>query len=259
MTLASRLAAGEVLALPAEIAHSRRGRLRHAFRTTADHILFAPETARFPRLLGRNRFNLTSFHESDHGGLRGHGTGSTWAWAQLESAGLRPQAGRVLALLTQPRFLGFWFNPVSFWMVVEGDRLLAAIAEVNNTFGQRHSYLLHAPDGGPIHAKTRLVARKGFHVSPFQDVAGQYHFRFALTPNRIAIRISQIDGAEGVETSMAGPLLPLTNHAILGGLLRRPGGALRVIIQIYWHALRLRLKGAAYRKCPTPPKAEITQ
>ncbi len=259
MTLAARLEPGEVLAMPARVTHARRGALRHSFRTRADHLLLAPEHVRPPRLMGHNRFGLISFHDADHGGPRGSGTGARWAWAQFGAAGIARRPGLVLALLTQPRFLGYWFNPVSFWMLIEGDALIAAIAEVNNTFGQRHSYLLARPDLAPITAETELTARKVFHVSPFQDVAGDYHFRFALHPDRIAIRIARQDGKGGIDTAMTGPLVPLTSRAVLASSLRRPGGALRVIAQIYWHALRLKLKGAAYRRLPAPPDQEISR
>lgn len=259
MTLAARLGSGEVLAMRAQVTHARRGSLRHAFRTRADQVLLSPERFRPPRLMSRNRFNLTSWHDADHGGPRGKGTGAAWAWAQLAAVGITQRPGLVLALLTQPRFLGYWFNPVSFWMVIEDDALIAVIVEVNNTFGQRHSYLLARPDLVPITADTELAARKVFHVSPFQDVAGEYRFGFVLQPDRIAIRIRQIDGTGGIDTAMAGPLVRLTTREILAGALRRPGGALRVIVQIYWHALRLKLKGADYRPPPAPPDKEISR
>ncbi|MCC0065249.1 MAG: DUF1365 domain-containing protein [Defluviimonas sp.] len=259
MTLAARLEAGDALAMAAAVTHARRGALRHSFRTHADHVMLAPEHARTPRLMGHNRFGLIAVHDTDHGGARGAGVGAPWAWAQLAAAGIVRRPGLVLALLTQPRFLGYWFNPVSFWMLIEGDDLIAVIAEVNNTFGQRHSYLLAQPDLAPITAGTRLTARKVFHVSPFQEVAGEYHFSFALHPDRIAIRIAHDDGARGIDTAMTGPLTPLTNGAILAGIIRRPGGALRVIAEIYWHALRLKLKGAHYRRKPVPPDQEISR
>ncbi|WP_083392636.1 DUF1365 domain-containing protein [Rhodobacter xanthinilyticus] len=259
MTLAERLAGGAVLWLPACVTHARRGPLRHGFRTTADHLLFAPEALRPPRLMGHNRFNLFAFHDSDHGGPRGAGRGAGWAWEQFAAAGYAPAPGRVLALLTQPRFLGFWFAPVSFWMLLEGDALCAVIAEVNNTFGQRHSYLLLPPSPGPITAATALHARKVFHVSPFQDIAGGYRFNFALSPERVAIRIAQETEGGGIDTALAGPLRPLTARAILGAALRRPGGALRVLAQIYGHALALKLKGARYRPLPAPPDQEISR
>lgn len=258
MTLAARLRSGEVLAMPAALIHARRGALRHAFRSKADFVLLAPEWCRMPRLMARNGFGLIAFRDADHGGPRGKGAGSDWAWRHLAAVGIRPDDGMVLALLTQPRFLGYWFNPVSFWLALRDDDLIAVIAEVNNTFGQRHSYLLIPPDQTPITAETPLQARKVFHVSPFQDIAGDYRFSLSVRPDRIAIRISQIDGDGGIDTAMAGPLASLTNRTILRNALRRPGGALAVIVQIYWHALRLKLKGATYRKCPAPPDVEIS-
>lgn len=259
MTLAKRLGSGEVLAMRALVTHARRGSLRHAFRTHADHVLLAPEGFDPPHLMSRNRFNLISFHDADHGGPRGRGTGAAWAWDQFAILGVKPGPGLVLALLTQPRFLGYWFNPVSFWMAIKGDALIAVIAEVNNTFGQRHSYLLARPDLAPISADITLTARKVFHVSPFQDVTGEYRFNFDLYPDRIAIRIRHVNGKGGIATAMTGPLVALTTREILAGALRRPGGALGVIVQIYWHALRLKLKGAAYRRPPKPPDEETSR
>lgn len=223
-----------------------------------DYVMLAPERFDPPPLMSHNKHNLISFHDADHGGLRKSGSGAVWAWQKLAVVGIRPRAGRVLALMTQPRFLGYGFNPVSFWMVIEGNALIAVIAEVNNTFGQRHSYMLVSPQDTPIAPATRLMSRKVFHVSPFQDVAGEYHFRFSLTPDRVAIRINHVNGLDGVDTAMAGALRPLRSRDIVTSALRRPGGALRVIAQIYWHALQLKLKGARYRTLPAPPDAEIS-
>ena len=256
--LATRLRAGEVLHMPAEVAHGRRGAIAHGFRYRVDYLLFAPDHMAPPSLMSRNCFNLMAYFDRDHGGLRGAGQGAAWAWARLAEAGFAPGPGRVMALLTQPRFLGYWFSPVSFWLLIEGDRTLAAIAEVNNTFGQRHSYLCALPGHAPLTAGDEIAAEKLFHVSPFQDVSGRYLFRFAVQPDRIAIRIGQFDGAEGLRAAMTGPLHTLTNAALLAAALRRPGGALRVVALIYWHALCLKLKGAAYRPLPAPPDQEIS-
>ena len=257
-SLAARLLAGRVLHMPSEVTHARRGAMSHAFRYRVDYLLFAPETMAPPGLMSRNRFNLMAYFDSDHGGARGAGQGAVWAWARLAEAGFAPAPGRVLALLTQPRFLGYWFSPVSLWLLIEGNQTLAAIAEVNNTFGQRHSYMCALPGKAPLTAGDEIAAEKLFHVSPFQDVSGRYLFRFAVQPDRIAIRIGQFDGAEGLRAAMTGPLRPLTNRALIASALRRPGGALRVVALIYWHALRLKLKGAAYRPLPTPPDQEIS-
>ncbi len=87
------------------------------------------------------------------------------------------------------------FTPVSFWLLLRGDGVVAAIAEVNNTFGQRHSYLCLKPGFAPLTPGDTVRARKVFHVSPFQDVTGDYAFAFALSGERLAIRIAHENGA----------------------------------------------------------------
>ena len=258
MTLGQRLRDGEVLHLPATVIHARRGPIRHEFRYVTDYLLLSPETAKGPALFSRQRFNLLAVRDRDHGGARGAGSGAAWARAQLAGAGLAIGPDITLALLTQPRVLGHWFTPVSFWMALRGDDLLAVIAEVNNTFGQRHSYLCRHEDFAPIAPADTIRARKIFHVSPFQDVEGEYRFHFAAGPDRIAIRIAHVDGENGLDAAMTGPLVPLTNLGALVAGLRRPGGGLRVLALIHWHAARLALKGARYRRLPAPPEQEIS-
>ena len=83
MTLAARLSAGEIFYMRACIGHARRGSIRHDFRHDADYLLLAPRAMRVPGLLSRNRFNLFSWHDTDHGGPRGAGTGALWAGEKL--------------------------------------------------------------------------------------------------------------------------------------------------------------------------------
>ena len=160
--LLSILTTGGALHLTADVTHARRGALRHAFRYRVDYLLLSPEAARPQGLFRLGRAGLFSFHAPDHGGARGAGEGAAWAWRMFEQAGLIRDDSMTLALMAQPRFFGFWFNPVSFWMVLRSPDLLGradplrspdllgVIAEVNNTFGQRHSYLCHMPDFAPI-------------------------------------------------------------------------------------------------------------
>ena len=256
--LASILTGGEVLHLTADVSHARRGALRHAFRYRVDYLLLSPGAARPQGLFRLGRMGLFSFHQPDHGGRRKAGEGAAWAWAALEQAGLTRDDTMTLALMAQPRFLGFWFNPVSFWMVLRGPDLLAVIAEVNNTFGQRHSYLCHHDGFAPIRPEDRLNTEKLFHVSPFQEVAGGYEFRFTVTNDKVAVLIRQINGAEGLVATLHATPRPLKQSSLLAAALRRPGGALRIVALIYWQALRLRLKGAAYRRLPAPPNEEIS-
>lgn len=257
VTLGDRLAAGAILHLPAHVTHARRGGIRHAFAYGVDFVLFSPDAARGRGLFSRNRWNLFAVHDRDHGGPRGAGEGAVWARRVLAGAGI--DAGVTLALMAQPRFLGYWFNPVSFWLAFRGDDLLAVIAEVSNTFGQRHSYLCTAPGLAPIRPGDEITAAKVFHVSPYQDVQGEYRFRFALTAGRIAIRIAHIDGDQGLIAVMQGTPAPLTTRALIFAAFARPGGALRVLGAIYWHALRLKLKGARYRPLPPAPGHEVSR
>jgi DUF1365 family protein len=243
--------------IQAHTTHVRRGAIANAFRYSVDFVLIDPDAQDGPALFSRSAKGLISVPDRHHGGPRGNGRGADWARERFARAGLH--APYDLRLLTQPRVLGMGFNPVSFWLALRGNDLLAVIAEVNNTFGDRHSYLCHLPGFQPITAQDRIEARKLMHVSPFQDIAGGYAFQFQLTPARIAIRIVHENGPDGVIATLSGSRAPLTNRAILWSLVRRPTGAMRVVALIFWQALRLRLKGAQYRARPDAPNSEVTQ
>lgn len=236
--------------------HGRKGEIENAFRYSVDYVLLDPETAETgPALFARNRAGLMSVQDKDHGGPPGAGQGAPWARQVLAAHGVR--AGR-LQLLTQPRLLGHVFNPVSFWLAWEGVGLRAVIAEVTNTFGDRHSYLCVTPDGSAIRAGDAVRARKLLHVSPFQPIDGDYLFHFDIRADRIGIRIDLSHGAGGVVATLVGPRRALTNRAILWSALRRPFGARRVLALIHWQALKLWWKGARYRVRPEPPAAEVS-
>jgi hypothetical protein len=238
--------------------HKRLGKVSHGFSYGVDYVLIDPEIeAARPGFFSRNRFNLMAVHDCDHGGPPGQGRGPTWVREALAAKGLGQHKLRLL-LLTQPRFLGYVFNPVSFWLVMEDTALVAVIAEVSTPFGDRHSYFCHNPDFATITKASRIETPKSLHVSPFQDVAGKYEFSFDISLDRISIRILHRNGPEGVIATLSGSRAPMTNAGLLKASLRRPLGALRTILLIYWQALRLKLKGARYRAHPKPPNSEIT-
>ena len=165
-----------------------------------------------------------------------------------------------IELLAQPRFWGHVFNPVSFWLCRNADgALIAVIAEVSNTFGDRHNYLVHHPDRRAITPEDRLTAHKIFHVSPFQPVEGEYEFRFDITDARVGIWInySRTDG--GLIATLTGTRAPLSNLSILRAALRRPFGSRRVLALIHWQALKLWAKRATYRARPVPPAQDVSQ
>ncbi len=241
--------------------HGRRGQLHNRFTYGVDYLLLDTEVAPVaaPGLFGRNRARPVSLHDSDHGGAPGAGEGAPWARRVLAEAGLDCADGPLL-LLAQPRVLGHVFNPVSFWLAHARDGTLrAVIAEVTNTFGDRHSYLCHHDDQRPITGAETVGAHKIFHVSPFQPIAGDYRFQFDITPARINIRIEYGHSAGGLVATLFGPRKPATTRGLLGAMLRRPFGSRRVLALIHWQALKLWWKGAKYAPRPQPPASEVSR
>ncbi|MBC6442288.1 MAG: DUF1365 domain-containing protein [Rhodobacteraceae bacterium] len=239
--------------------HSRRGAVDNAFRYGVDYVLVEPEAQQCaPWIFSRNRKNLIALHDADHGGPRKAGSGAPWVRRVLARNGLHELGMVRILLLAQPRVLGHVFNPVSFWLVYTADDLRVVIAEVTNTYGDRHSYLCHNPDLAPIKPTDRLTARKIFHVSPFQPISGQYEFRFRIDVERISIIIDYRSGNGGILATLHGDRVPMTTRSLLGAVLRRPIGSLRVLGLIHWQAFRLWLKGAPFHPRPPVPEKDIS-
>jgi DUF1365 family protein len=240
----------------AETFHGRKGPVKNAFRYSVDYVLLDPDRVEAPRLFGRNRAGLMSLHDSDHGGPPGHGRGAPWAREVLAANGL--PADRVL-LLAQPRLLGHVFNPVAFWLAYDHlGHLRAVIAEVTNTYGDRHSYLCRREGSAPITREDTITAQKIFHVSPFQPVEGRYDFRFDIRPERIGIWIDYSTAGGGLFTNLIGPRATLGTAGIIASALRRPFGSRRVLALIHWQALKLWWKKVRFHNRPLPPANDVS-
>ncbi len=240
----------------------RRHRLRYRVYSLLLDLDELPALDRRLRWLSVGRFNLFSWHERDHGdgtpgGLR------AYIDSQLQAAGCR--AGGKVQLLTMPRILGYAFNPLSVYFChAPGDgRLEAIFYEVNNTFGERHSYLL--PVAGEAEAASGLVrqtCRKDFHVSPFLGLDMHYDFR-VLPPaaHRPDLRL-HIDarGPEGVmlTATLQARRQPLTDAALLRAFFTHPLLTLKVIAAIHWEALKLVAKGIKLHRKPPPPAHPVS-
>lgn len=243
--------------IAAETYHGRRGATKNAFRYSIDYVLLDAEAeTRTPRLFGRNRGNLMSLQDSDHGGPPKKGRGATWVRDVLKAHNV-PEPTRI-ELLAQPRVLGHVFNPVSFWLCHD-DELTTVIAEVTNTFGDRHSYLCRHDDGRMITKADTITAQKLMHVSPFQPIEGGYTFRFDIQPDSIGIWIDYSRGNGGLIATLTGARKPISNRSILKSVIRRPFGSRRVLTLIHWQALKLWLKGATFRTQPAPPADEVSR
>ena len=243
----------------ARVRHARRGPVRNRFSYGTDYLLLdegALAGQAEPRLFSFGRPNLVSLYTADHGIGAGSGVAGV---RRLARAGGVDGVEHVL-LLTHPRYWGYTFNPVSFWFLTGiAGRLRAVLAEVHNTFGDRHGYLCTAADGADLAPSRWIVAPKRLHVSPFFDVAGTYRFRFRLDAGRLAVTIVYDDGAGGgLATSLVGTRRPFTDRELALALLRRPLGAARTTALIHWQALRLYRRGAPYRRRPAPPPEDVT-
>ena len=136
---------------------------------------------------------LLSLHERDYlyagpGGLR-----QKLARA-LEAGGLNPDLAQgQVQLVTAARFLGYVFNPASFWLInhdLDSAGLAAAVAEVNNTFGEKHIYVLGEDSPSPYPA--RYTRDKEFFVSPFNDMQGSYNFSIGDARHNLDISVDLI-------------------------------------------------------------------
>ncbi len=210
-------------------------------------------------MISRNRFGLLSYYDRDHG-LRDGSDAMQWARGLLQQCNLDNGIASII-VIAMPRTLGFVFNPVSFWMcLAENGELKVVIAEVNNTFGEAHSYVLAHADGSFIGADDWLEADKNFHVSPFLAVEGSYRFRFAMKAT-LGIWIDYLgpDGEPTLLTSMACKPEPFTQINLIKHALRTPMVSLKALILIHWQAIKLMIKKITYHRKPAAPSTEYTQ
>jgi DUF1365 family protein len=239
------------------VRHRRLRPAAHAFETGTYFLMLPMRHLRAAPAgtLRRNRFGWLSFHDRDHGDGRADALG--WLEELLAGEGVHDADGEVW-LQTYPRVLGYVFKPVSFWYCHRRDGALAAIVvEVNNTFGERHCYLLAGPD---LAFGRELQARKVFHVSPFCRIEGGYRFRFMRTEDRVLARVDHDDETGPLlETSVGGRLAPLTPASLRRAFFGMPLMTLGVIVRIHWHALQLWAKRVPFISKPAPPEAFTTR
>jgi DUF1365 family protein len=205
--------------------------------------------------LPRNRAGLVSFHDRDHGD--GRADCLAWIEERLAAEGVNDADGEIW-LQAYPRVLGYAFKPVSFWYCHRRDGSLAAIvAEVNNTFGERHCYLL---TGLHLQWGRELKADKVFHVSPFCAVSGDYRFRFVRAGNRVVARV-ELHDHDGplLLTSVHGEMAPATRACVRAAFISQPMMTLAVIGRIHWQALRLWIKRVPFLNKPPAPAQFVTR
>ncbi len=210
-------------------------------------------------LLGHNRAAFFSLWDSDYGGL---GVGSLRGKVEslLVRNGVSGPIGRIM-LVTLPRVLGYVFNPVSFFCCYRSDGELAAlIAEVRNTVGEAHHYVLQpenpGADGGEL---IRFRSTKMFYVSPFLQVRGEYEVLFEDRDDSLSLEIHLRQGQQLVfSADMSALGTPLSTRSLLAVAIRLPWTVATVISRITWQAIVMYLRKKLPMYAKPEPSSEST-
>lgn len=225
----------------ARVMHRRTRPFRYEFvhGTTMWLVDVADPAAAFPRWLRP----FASIRSEDHFAPGDDRPLAEKVRGYLDAQGLGWSAVRVLAL-ANARSFGYVFDPLTtYFCYDEGGRLEGVLAEVHNTYGERHCYPLDVAGG------TARV-EKDFYVSPFFAVEGRYDIRTRLTDDQVAVGISLTQGDETVFTaSVQGTLAPATPRRTLAAVARNPLPSHRVSALIRWHGIKLWL-----RRLPVVPR-----
>lgn len=233
-------------ALPAlvvgRVSHSRLGPVRHSFRHRAYQWLVdldaLPDPPRYLRPFAR-------FRSADHlGDPRASIKANIEEFLALR--GVELGEGAQILMLANARIFGHVFDPLSvFWCYDGAGRLVCVVAEVHNTYGERHAYLLH-PD-----ADGKAEQDKELYVSPFYDVSGGYQLRFAMGASLVTTSVTLRNaGSIAFAATFRGRPRPATSTAVLRQLIQQPLMTQRVSALIRVHGIWLWLRGLRARPRP---------
>ncbi len=215
------------------VSHDRLAPLRHGFRYGVyQWLVDVDDLPRPPRWLSP----FAGFRAADHLGDP-HASIRRNVETFCAGRGADVRGGRIV-MLANARVLGHVFDPLSvFWCLAPDGTLRCVVAEVHNTYGERHAYLLDLDSTG------RASADKAFYVSPFLAVDGRYDLRFALGPDAVAttVRLRQHDTVVFTATFRGSPA-PATTGRLLRALVRHPFMTQRVSLLIRLQGVRLWLR-----------------
>lgn len=227
------------------VSHIRHTPFKHKFdyRIWMMAIDLDALDARQTEWFKHNRFSIISIYDKDHGFRDGRPLRDFVAEAlgaqQLERFGHR------IVFVTIPRFLGYAFNPISFYYCYDEAGVLGAVLhQVKNTFGDQIGYLMPVLGPGMI----RQSAPKKMFVSPFFDMQGGY--RFALTGPEDRLNVTIVYGTpeeKRMTAAMSLKEMPFGLSSLLRLSVQMPFTPMKVIIAIHWQALKLWIRGAAFR------------
>jgi hypothetical protein len=222
------------------VVHDRHQRIQRSFgHRTYMWLVDVDALPRYPWYLRP----FTGFRASDHVGDPGRTIRSN-VDGYLAEHGIDVRGGRVI-MLANAAALGYNFNPLSvFWCYHGNGELACLVAEVHNTYGERHCYLLR-PD-----AAGRAQTNKTFYVSPFLTVDGRYLMKFSAPGPTLTVTITLRQENRTVFTArLSGERMPADARTVLKTVAKRPLVSLWVATLIRRHGLALWL-----RKLPVVPR-----
>ena len=227
-----------------EVFHERFSPLKHGFRYSARYLQLAleelPELNKTLSGFGYNRFSLVSVWDKDY---LGNESGSIMEKLQKKVKEKFPDVAVSKAILvTAPRYLGYVFNPVSFfWCYDSTGRFVAFVADVNNTYGDGHSYICSPKVSDKRGFEFTDRQKKTFHVSPFFDRSGDYEFHFEDIIQAFAVRISIMRGDHrDFVGETIGVSRPLHSFGLGVSFVKQIGLGVLTMPRILWQAARLR-------------------
>lgn len=228
------------------IRHARAAPIRNVFEYRSySWLVDVDELPSLPRWLAPFARFLAADHFGDpNRDLRGN------VQQLLAERGIELDGGRIL-MLANARVLGYVFNPLSvFWCHGRGGDLVCVIAEVHNTYGERHCYVLF-PDRFGVSR-----ARKEFYVSPFNDVSGEYRMTLPQPGERLRIAISlERPGMPAFTASVSGHRRPPTVREVTRAIAAVPMAPLLVVVAIRWQGIRLWARGLPVHPRPATPRS----
>ncbi len=232
------------------ISHVRRSPLKNAF-TYRSYSWFVDVDAipALPFLLRP----LAVFRAGDHLGNPEASIRSN-VERYLRTQGIEPDGGPI-HMLASARVFGYVFNPLTlFWCYRAGGELQCVVAEVHNTYGERHCYLLRTDPAG------RASVPKAFYVSPFNDVDGQYRMKLPAPGERLAVSIIlEREGQRPFVATMDGRRRPATIPNILAAALTVPAAPLLVSALIRIQGIKLWARRLPVVARPHHPSQEAVQ
>jgi cyclopropane-fatty-acyl-phospholipid synthase len=226
-----------------EVSHARLAPVKHNFRYPVYFYAFnldeLPLLSRRSLIFGYNRLRPVAIHDKDYL-FPGDAPLREKVDTVLNDAGLTAPRGKII-LVTAARYFNYIFNPVSFFYCYDADdHLLCVLAQVNNTFGEMHLYLLHCQEPGEGNSQMVFKTDKQFHVSPFFPLQGRYEFHLSAPGDGLDNAIHYyLDDQLVLIARIEGQAVPLTSVRLARTIMLHPARAALTMPRILWQAAKL--------------------